>query len=148
MNHRDTETQKASLTEEIIGAAIDVHRVLGPGLLESAYQECLCVELGLRDLRFVSQLHLPIDYKGRHVDAGYRLDLVVEDRVVVELKAVERLLPLHEAQLLTYLRLSGNRPWLAIEFQCSRAERWYPEDEIMNLFRFFSVPLCLCGERV
>ncbi|MBK8743802.1 MAG: GxxExxY protein [Propionivibrio sp.] len=116
MNHRDTETQRDSLTEEIIGAAIDVHRVLGPGLLESAYQECLCVELGLRDLRFVSQLHLPIDYKGRHVDAGYRLDLVVEDRVVVELKAVERLLPLHEAQLLTYLRLGRYTTGLLLNF--------------------------------
>ncbi|MBK8524538.1 MAG: GxxExxY protein [Betaproteobacteria bacterium] len=116
MNHRDTETQRDSLTEEIIGAAIEVHRALGPGLLESAYQECLCAELGLRDLRFVSQLVLPVEYKGLHVDAGYRLDLVVADKVVVELKAVERLLPLHEAQLLTYLRLGGYSTGLLLNF--------------------------------
>ena len=116
MNHRDTEAQRDSLTEEIIGAAIEVHRALGPGLLESAYQDCLCVELGLRDLRFVSQLELPVEYKGQHVDAGYRLDLVVADKVVVELKAVERLLPLHEAQLLTYLRLGAYSTGLLLNF--------------------------------
>lgn len=116
MNHRDTEAQRDSLTEEIIGAAIDVHRVLGPGLLESAYQECLCVELGLRQLRFVSQQELPVEYKGRHVDLGYRLDLVVENTVVLELKSVERLLPLHEAQLLTYLRLGRFPTGLLLNF--------------------------------
>ena len=116
MNHRDTETQRDSLTEEIIGAGIDVHRVLGPGLLESAYQECLCVELGLRGLRFVSQFELPVEYKGHRVALGYRLDLVVEDRVVVELKAVERLLSIHEAQLLTYLRLSRFSTGLLLNF--------------------------------
>lgn len=116
MNHRDTEAQRDSLTEEIIGAAIEVHRALGPGLLESAYQECLCVELGLRNFRFVSQLELPVEYKGQHVDAGYRLDLVVSDKVVVELKAVERLLPLHEAQLLTYLRLGAYSTGLLLNF--------------------------------
>ncbi len=116
MNHRDTEAQRDSLTEEIIGAAIEVHRAIGPGLLESAYQECLCVELGLRNLRFVSQLELPVEYKGLRVDAGYRLDLVVADSVVVELKAVERLLPLHEAQLLTYLRLGGYPIGLLLNF--------------------------------
>ena len=116
MNHRDTEAQRDSLTEEIIGAAIEVHRALGPGLLESAYQECLCVELGLRNLRFVSQLELPVEYKGLRVDAGYRLDLVVADSVVVELKAVERMLPLHEAQILTYLRLGGYPTGLLLNF--------------------------------
>ena len=116
MNHRDTEAQRDSLTEEIIGAAIDVHRVLGPGLLESAYQECLCIELGLRNLRFVSQQELPVEYKGRRVDLGYRLDLVVEDEVVLELKSVERLLPLHEAQLLTYLRLGRFPTGLLLNF--------------------------------
>lgn len=116
MNHRDTEAQRDSLTEEIIGAAIEVHRALGPGLLESAYQECLCVELGSRSLRFVSQLELPVEYKGLRIDAGYRLDLVVADSVVVELKSVERLLPLHEAQLLTYLRLGGYPTGLLLNF--------------------------------
>ena len=116
MNHRDTETQRDALTETIIGAAIDVHRVLGPGLLESAYQECLCVELGLRNLRFVSQLELPVEYKGLRVDVGYRLDLVIENQIVLELKAVERLLPLHEAQLLTYMRLGCFQTGLIVNF--------------------------------
>ncbi len=116
MNHRDTEAQRDSLTEKIIGAAIDVHRALGPGLLESVYEECLCVELGLRDLRFTSQVELPVEYKERRIDIGYRLDLIVEDNVVVELKAVERLLPIHEAQLLTYLRLGGFSTGLLLNF--------------------------------
>ena len=116
MNHRDTETQRDALTEQVIGAAIEVHRALGPGLLESAYEECLCVELGLRDIRFQSQVDLPVVYKEHRANAGYRLDLVVEDSVVVEIKAVERLLPLHEAQLLTYLRLSGIATGLLLNF--------------------------------
>jgi GxxExxY protein len=104
------------LTEQIIGAAIEVHRALGPGLLESAYEECLCVELGLRGIRFQSQVGLPVVYKKHRADTGYRLDLIVEDSVVVEIKAVERLLPLHEAQLLTYLRLSGMATGLLLNF--------------------------------
>ena len=108
--------QKDLLTEQIIGAAIEVHRALGPGLLESAYEECLCIELGLRGLRFSSQAALPIEYKGRLISGGYRLDLVVEDKVVVELKAVERLLPLHEAQLLTYLKLGDFSTGLLMNF--------------------------------
>lgn len=116
MNHRDTETQRNSLTEEIIGGAIDVHRALGPGLLESAYEDCLCLEFGLRGLHFQRQLELPVTYKDHKVDAGYRLDLVVENEVVIELKAVERLLPLHEAQLLTYLRLGSYRTGLLLNF--------------------------------
>jgi GxxExxY protein len=116
MNHRDTETQRDALTEQIIGAAIEVHRALGPGLLESAYQECLCIELGLQGVRFKSQVELPVIYKGHHADVGYRLDLVIDDAVVVEIKAVERLLPVHEAQLLTYLRLSGIATGLLLNF--------------------------------
>ena len=116
VSQRDAEIRRDSLTEEIIGSAIDVHRVLGPGLLESAYQECLCVELGLRELRFVSQMQLPVLYKGLRVDAGYRLDLVVEGLVVVELKSVEHLLPLHEAQLLTYMRLGQFATGLLLNF--------------------------------
>ena len=116
MNHRDTETQRDALTEQIIGAAIEVHRALGPGLLESAYEECLCIELGLRDIRFKCQVELPVHYKEHRADAGYRLDLVIEDAVIVEIKAVERLLPVHEAQLLTYLRLSGIATGLLLNF--------------------------------
>jgi GxxExxY protein len=104
------------LTEAIIGAAIEVHRVLGPGLLESAYEQCLCHELTLRGIRFQLQVPLPVKYKGILLDCGYRLDLVVEERVVIELKTVETLVPIHEAQLLTYLRLSGLRVGLLINF--------------------------------
>jgi GxxExxY protein len=85
---------------------IEVHRALGPGLLESAYEECLCHELSLIGLSFERQVPLPVLYKGVRLDCGYRLDLVVEGRVIVEVKSVERLLPIHEAQLLTYLRLA------------------------------------------
>ena len=107
------------LTEPIIGGAIEVHKALGPGLLESAYEECLCHELHLRGLNFHRQVALPVEYKGMQLDCGYRLDLVVEDAVVVELKAVERLLPIHEAQLLTYLRLNGSKVGLLLNFNVS-----------------------------
>jgi len=86
------------LTEEIMGAAIEVHRVLGPGLLESAYEECLCHELRLGGIAFARQQALPVVYKGAHLDCGYRLDVVVEGRVIVELKTADRLLPIHDAQ--------------------------------------------------
>jgi len=105
-----------TLTEKIIGAAIDVHRVLGPGLLESAYEECLCHELHLREIPFARQQPLPVVYKGVHLDCGYRLDIVVEGQAVVELKTVDRILPIHEAQLLTYLRLAGIRTGLILNF--------------------------------
>ena len=94
------------LTQRIIGFAIEVHRQLGPGLLESAYEECLCFELKEASLRFQRQVPLPVIYKSVRLDCGYRMDLVIEDKVVVELKTVERLMPVHEAQLLTYLKLS------------------------------------------
>ena len=117
MNRRDTETRSENqITEQIIGAAIEVHRELGPGLLESAYEECLCHELSLRGLRFCRQVELPVVYKGIKLDCGYRLDLVVEDLIVVELKAVEKLLPIHEAQLLTYLKLYHRSIGLLINF--------------------------------
>ncbi len=95
------------VTEAIIGAAIEVHRTIGPGLLESAYVQCLCYELALRQIPFQLELPLPVQYKGLKLDCGYRLDLGVADAVVVEVKAVDRITPLHEAQLLTYLRLGG-----------------------------------------
>lgn len=104
------------ITETIIGAAIEVHRVLGPGLLESSYEECLCRELTLRRLPFERQRPLPVEYKGVHLDCGYRLDVLVADAVVVEVKTVERVLPIHEAQLLTYLRLGGWKVGLLINF--------------------------------
>lgn len=104
------------LTKAIIGSAIEVHRALGPGLLESAYEECLCRELHLRGIPFERQRPLSVEYKGLRLDCGYRLDLLVSDRVVVEVKAVESLLPVHEAQLLTYLKLGGWTVGLLINF--------------------------------
>jgi GxxExxY protein len=104
------------LTGEVIGAAIEVHKILGPGLLESAYEECLCHELELRGIPFERQKELPIEYKGAKLDCGYRLDIVVENSVVVELKACESLLPIQEAQLLTYLKLTGIKFGLPINF--------------------------------
>lgn len=104
------------LSKEIIGAAIEVHRHLGPGLLESAYEECLCREFSLRNVTFEKQKPLPVEYKGVKLDCGYKLDIVVESLVILELKSVEKLLPIHDAQLLTYLRLANLRLGLLINF--------------------------------
>jgi len=104
------------ITEAVIGAAMEVHRTLGPGLLESAYIQCLCYELALRKVAFQLELPLPVQYKGVKLDCGYRLDLVAVDAVVVEVKAVETITPLHQAQLLTYLRLGGWKVGLLINF--------------------------------
>ena len=95
------------LSERVIGSAMDVHRQLGPGLLETVYEECLCFELKQARIAYRRQVPLPVFYKGVQLECGYRMDVVVEHRLVVEIKAVERLLPIHEAQMLTYLRLSG-----------------------------------------
>ncbi len=103
-------------TESIIGAAIEVHRHLGPGLLESAYEECLCEELSLRKIIFKRQLALPVTYKSKKLDIGYRIDLLVNGEVVVELKTVDAILPIHEAQTLTYMRLSGKQVGLILNF--------------------------------
>ncbi len=118
MHHRDTEDAEMvnKLTEQIIGAAIEVHKALGPGLLESAYEECMCRELALRQIRFDRQRPLPVEYKGVKLDCGYRLDLLVAEAVVVEIKAVEVIVPVHEAQLLTYLNLGGWKIGLLINF--------------------------------
>ncbi len=110
------EEQYKALSKQVIGAAIEVHRELGPGLLESAYEGCLAHELGLRGIGFERQKPLPVSYKGVLLDCGYRLDFLVEDGLVLELKAVEQVLPVHEAQLLTYLRLSGCWAGLLINF--------------------------------
>ena len=104
------------ITERIIGAAIEVHRVLGPGLLESVYEECLCYELSKAELKFRRQLDLPICYKEVKLESGLRIDLLVEDAVVVELKSVEFLHPVFQAQLLTQLRLTGKRIGLLLNF--------------------------------
>ena len=104
------------LTGEVIGAAIEVHRHLGPGLLESAYEECLCHEFHLRGLKFERQRPLPLEYKGIKLDCGYRMDIVVEEKVILELKVVDTIAPIHEAQLLTYLRLSGIKIGFIVNF--------------------------------
>lgn len=96
-----------ALTHKVIGACIDVHKALGPGLLESAYETCLCRELSLLNVSFQRQVPVPIEYRGAKLDAGYQLDVVVDGRVIVELKAVESLQRIHEAQIITYLKLTG-----------------------------------------
>jgi GxxExxY protein len=104
------------LTGEVISAAIEVHKSLGPGLLESAYEECLCRELDLRGMSYERQKDLPLEYKGVKLTCGYRLDLVVAGKLILELKACDALEPIHEAQLLTYLKLTGLKIGLLINF--------------------------------
>ena len=113
---KDTKELSDGLSKEIIGAAIEVHRTLGPGLLESAYEACLCHELELRGVTYERQVALPVTYKGIRLDCGYRLDIVVQELVIIELKAVERIESIHEAQLLTYLRLTNLWLGLLINF--------------------------------
>ena len=120
INHGDAKTRSKliheELTKKIIGAAIEVHRALGPGLMESVYEECLCHELHLRGLKFQRQLSIPVTYKGVKLDCGYQLDLLVEDTVILELKCAERIMPVHEAQLLTYMKLLNKPVGFVINF--------------------------------
>jgi len=104
------------LSSQIIGAAIEVHKELGPGLLESAYEECLCHELSMRDIVLERQRPLPVRYKDRQLECGYRLDIVVESRIILELKSCEKIEAIHRAQLLTYLKLSGMNLGLLLNF--------------------------------
>jgi GxxExxY protein len=113
---QDQETIANDVSKKIIGAAIEVHRILGPGLLESAYEECSYYELSLQDIALEGQVPLRVCYKSRNLDCGYRLELAVGRLVIVELKAVERIEPIHEAQLLTYLKLSNLWLGLLINF--------------------------------
>lgn len=114
----DAETRRKlihqELSEQVIGAAIEVHR--GPGLLESAYEECLCHEFSLRKISFERQVELPVEYKGAKLDCGYRMDLVVSKSIVIEIKCVERIHKIHEAQLITYLKLSGKQVGFIFNF--------------------------------
>ena len=122
MNHRGTETTEVNedkdnrISYKIIGAAIEVHKALGPGLPESAYEECLAREFSLQEISFERQKQLPLEYKGLKLDCGYRIDFLVDRSVIVELKAVESVLPIHEARLLTYLKLMNLRLGLLINF--------------------------------
>jgi len=104
------------LSSKIIGAAIEVHKKLGPGLLESVYEECICHELSLRGISFERQKPLPVVYKGKKLDCGYRLDIVVENAIILELKSCEKIEPIHRAQLLTYLKLSDLNLGLLLNF--------------------------------
>jgi GxxExxY protein len=104
------------LSSKIIGAAIEVHKTLGPGLLESTYEKCLCYELNLRGIPFTNQVSLPVVYKGKQLDCRYQMDLVVENTIILELKSCEKVEPIHQAQLLTYLKLSGLNLGLLLNF--------------------------------
>ena len=116
MTDRQVEYPHKELTERIIGAAIEVHRGLGPGLLESAYQSCLAKEVELRGIPFEREVPVPVEYKGLQVDCSYRLDFLVDQKVVIEIKAVDALAPIYEAQLITYLKLTGCPVGLLINF--------------------------------
>ena len=144
MNRRDAETQRANeITEKVIGCAIEVHRHLGPGLLESAYEECTCHEITESGLRVQRQILLPVIYKGVCLDCGYRMDAVIENLVVVEFKTVEKLLPVHDAQLLSYLKLSGLSVGLLINFHVPVLEDGLRR--IVNHFGELSASPRLCG---
>ncbi len=122
MNHGDTEAQRQKLnqlSQQAIGLCIEVHRVLGPGLLESAYEAALAYELSQAAIPFKKQVDLPLDYKGVKLDCGYRLDFIIAGELIVELKAVQELLPVHKAQLLTYLKLNQKSLGLLINFNVS-----------------------------
>jgi len=114
---RKTRDELNAITGIVVDSAMKVHRRLGPGLLESAYQACLAYELGIRKLSVRSQVAVPIEYEGVRIETGYRMDLLVEDEVIVELKTAVKLLPVHDAQLMSYLRLSNRRVGLLINFQ-------------------------------
>ena len=109
-------SHESGLGERVIGLSIDVHRHLGPGLLESAYEECLCFELKQAGISYQRQVALPIVYKDVRLDCGYRMDIVIQNELIIEIKAVDRILPVHEAQMLTYLRLSRLRAGLLLNF--------------------------------
>lgn len=120
MNIEAITSQINKLTEKIIGCAIEVHSAIGPGLLESAYEECLCYELAQRGIKFERQVPLPISYKNVKLDCGYKMDLVVEGLIIIEIKAVERVIPVHEAQLLSYLKLYDKKIGLLLNFHVPR----------------------------
>lgn len=118
--HDDTKMEFDELSNRVIGCAIEVHRTLGPGLLESTYQQCLAHELNLRGIAFRLQWPISIEYKGIRLDCGYRVDILVEDTLILELKCVEQIKDIHEAQLLTYMKLAGVRTGLLINFNMKR----------------------------
>ncbi len=145
LNRGDAETQRENqLTEKIIGRAIEVHRALSPGLLESAYEECFCYELIQQGLSFNRQVPLPVVYKGIKPDCGYRIDVLVNDIIVVELKIVEKLLPIHDAQLLTYLKLYKRPIGLLMNFHVPALKSGIKR--LVNQYQELSAPPRLGGE--
>jgi GxxExxY protein len=110
----------SALSQKVIGCAIEVHRVLGPGLLESTYEHCLARELSLNNIEFITQHPLPVEYKGVRIDCGYRVDVLIANEIILELKTVQELMPIHEAQLLTYMRLAGMKQGFLINFNVRR----------------------------
>jgi GxxExxY protein len=145
LNRGDAETQRENqLTEKIIGCAIEVHKALGPGLLESAYEECFCYELNQQGLSFNRQVPLPVFYKGIKLDCGYRIDVLVNDLIFVELKTVEKLLQIHDAQLLTYLKLYRRPIGLLMNFNVPALKSGIKR--LVNQFQELSAPPRLGGE--
>jgi GxxExxY protein len=145
LNRGGAETPRGNqLTEKIIGCAIEVHKALGPGLLESAYEECFCYELNQQGLTFNRQVPLPVVYKGIKLDCGYRIDVLVNDVIVVELKTVEKLLPIHDAQLLTYLKLYKRPIGLLMNFNVPVLKSGIKR--LVNQFQELSAPPRLGGE--
>jgi GxxExxY protein len=132
------------LTEKIIGCAIEVHKALGPGLLESTYEECFCYELSQNGISFRRQVPLPVIYKGIKLDCGYRIDVLVDDLVIIELKTVEKMLAIHEAQLLTYLKLYRRPLGLLMNFNVPVLKDGIKR--LVNQFQDTSVSPRLCGE--
>ena len=110
----------SALSQQVIGCAIEVHRVLGPGLLESTYEHCLARELSLNNIEFITQHPLPVEYKGVRIDCGYRVDVLIANEIILELKTVYELMPIHEAQLLTYMRLARMKQGFLINFNVRR----------------------------
>ena len=144
MNRGGAEAQRENqITEIVIGCAIEIHRALGPGLLESAYEECLCYELKEVKLSFKRQVPLPLNYKGVRLDCGYIMDVVVENLIIIELKTVERILPVHEAQLITYLKLSGHSVGLLMNFKVAVMKAGIRR--LVNEFHEISAPPRLRG---
>ncbi len=131
-----TKTDLKELVYKVNGAAIEVHKYLGPGLLESVYHSCLKQELTLRDINFQTELTIPIDYKGLEVEAGLRCDLFIENSLVVELKAVEKVLPIHEAQLLTYMKLLEVPIGLIINFNVTHIFKEGQKSYVNELYRY------------
>ena len=131
------------ITYKIIGCAYEVHKILGPGLLESTYETCLCYELEKQGLKFEKQKELMINYKGTTLNNGYRIDILVEDSIVLELKSVENLLPIHTAQILTYLKLSEHNLGLLINFNVTNLQNG------IHRYKIKSVSICvICGEKI